>query len=115
MGSTKKTTTPSKKIGQKPATTLEAREDQLFSLAMDRAEEKLLDGTASSQLITHFLKLGSSKERLERKKLEKENQLLEAKTESIKEARKSGELYEKAIRAFAIYTGEVDDYEEDVL
>jgi hypothetical protein len=73
-----------KKRKRRPALTLEARENQIISLAMDRAEEQIRNGTASSQVITHFLKLGSYKEKLERQKLEEENKLLRAKTESIK-------------------------------
>ena len=62
----------------RPALTPEARENQLIALAIDRAEQQLLDGTASSQVITHYLKLGSSRERLERERLENENKLIRA-------------------------------------
>ena len=87
------------------ALTPEARENQLVSLAVDLAEQQLLDGTASSQVITHYLKLRTMKERLEREKLEKENELLKAKTESLQSAKNVEELYAKAIDAMKSYSG----------
>ena len=78
---------PVKKI--RPALTPEARENQLIALAVDLVEQRLLDGTASSQETTHFLKLGSMRNRLEMEKLEEENRLLKAKTESIQSQKKS--------------------------
>ena len=87
------------------ALTPEARENQLVSLAVDLAEQQLLAGTASSQVITHYLKLGTMKERLEREKLEKENELLKAKTESLQSAKNVEELYAKAIDAMKSYSG----------
>jgi hypothetical protein len=71
-----------------PATTPEARENQLIALAVDLAEKQLSEGTASSQVISHYLKLGSTREQLEKQKLEKENELLKAKTEAIKSQKK---------------------------
>lgn len=97
----------------RPALTPEARENQLIALAMDLAEERLRNGTASSQEVTHFLKLGSQKEILEREKLEKENQLLKSKTEALQSAKRVEELYADAIKAFSSYkSGEPgnDDY-----
>lgn len=98
----------------RPALTPEARESQLIALAIDRAEQQLLDGTASSQVITHFLKLGTMKERLERDKLERENRLLEAKVEAIKQQARLEELYSSVLDAFKEYNGvdEDEDYEE---
>lgn len=96
-----------------PALDPEARENQLISLAVNLAEEKLRDGTASNQLIVHYLKLGSSKERLEKEKLEKENELLKAKTEALESAKKSEELYAQAIAAITRYSGHYEDeYDE---
>lgn len=92
----------------RPALTPEARENQLIALAIDRAEQQLLDGTASSQVITHYLKLGSTKERLEREKLERENELLRAKAESIQSAQRIEELYKNALDAMRSYRGEGD-------
>lgn len=92
----------------RPALTPEARENQLIALAIDRAEQQLLDGTASSQVITHYLKLGSTKERLEREKLERENELLRAKAESIQSAQRIEELYKNALDAMRSYRGDGD-------
>ena len=72
-----------KKVARRPAITPEARENQLIALAVDLAERQLLEGTASSQVITHYLKLGSTKERIEKEILEKQKELIMAKTESI--------------------------------
>ena len=91
-----------------------ARENQLIALAIDRAEQQLLDGTASSQVITHYLKLGSTKDRLEREKLERENELLKAKTESIQSMQRIEELYKNALDAMRNYTYSGDsEYEEE--
>ena len=93
-------------IKRRPATTIEGRENQLISLAIDLAEKQLQEGTASSQVITHYLKLGSTKERLEKEKLEKENELLAAKTESIQSAKRVEELYQEALNAMKTYSGQ---------
>ena len=90
---------------RKPATSPEERENRMISLATDLAEQQLRDGTASSQIITHFLKLGTEKERLEREKLQHENLLLEAKTDAIKQAERIEELYNNAIAAMKEYGG----------
>lgn len=92
----------------RPALTPEARENQMIALAVDLAEQQLREGTASSQVITHYLKLGSTKERLEKEKLEEENKLLRAKTENIKSMKRSEELMEEALRAFRQYNGQAD-------
>ena len=91
----------------------EAREQQMIALAVNLAEQQLREGTASSQVITHYLKLGTQKEKLEREKLEKENELLRAKTETLQSQRKIEELYSEAINAFKKYSGHGDeDYDE---
>ena len=92
-----------------PALSVEARENQLIALAVDLAEKQLLEGTASSQVITHYLKLGSMRERLEREKLEKENALLRAKTEAIQSNQQNEELYAAAIDAMRLYSGNRGD------
>lgn len=97
-----------KKDSRRPATTPEARENQLISLAVDLAEKQLSEGTASSQVISHFLKLGSTVGRKELEKLEKENELLRAKTESLQSAKRVEELYESAIKAMRSYSGQDD-------
>ena len=96
----------------RPALTPEARENQMISLAVDLAERQLQGGTASSQVITHYLKLGSMRERLEREKLEEENKLLKARTEQIQSMKRVEELYEEAIKAMRNYggQGEQDEY-----
>lgn len=93
----------------KPALSPEARENQMISLAVDLAERQLIEGTASSQVITHYLKLGTMKEQLEREKLEKENELLRAKTEALQSAQHIEELYADAIKAMRSYSGDGDD------
>ncbi len=95
-----------------PAQTAEAREQQMIALSVNLAEKQLREGTASSQVITHYLKLGSMKERREREKLEEEIKLLRARTEELQAAKKVEELYEKAIHAFGIYNGEVPSDDE---
>lgn len=107
----------SKKI--RPATTPEARENQLIALAVDLAEKQLIEGTASSQVITHYLKLGSTKEKIEREILEKQKMLIEAKTENLQSSKRIEELYVNAINAMKNYSGqghssneEDDEYED---
>lgn len=94
---------PSRKI--RPATNPEARENQLISLAVDLAEKQLLEGTASSQVITHFLKRGSTKEKIEQEILEKQKALLDAKTESLQSAKRIEDIYNDALNAFRGYSG----------
>ncbi len=96
---------------RRPALTPEARELQLISLAVDLAEKQLMEGTASSQVITHYLKLGSSKERLEKEKLEEENKLLRAKTKAVESSEEIKALYADAVKAMQRYSGaeDVDD------
>lgn len=96
----------------RPALTPEARENQMIALAVDLAEKQLMEGTASSQVITHFLKLATVREQLEREKLEKENELLRVKTEAIESAKRVEELYSDALKAMRNYRGEPDD--EDI-
>ena len=96
-----------------PATTPEARENQMISYAVDLAEKQLREGTASSQVITHYLKLGSTKERLEKEILEKQKELITAKTESIKSGKKVEELYLNALNAMKSYSGNRGSQDED--
>ena len=108
MGNAKATKTSGSTRKIRPALSPEARENQMIDLAIGLAEKQLMDGTASSQVITHYLKLAGVQEKLEREKLEKENELLRAKTESIQSERRSEELFEKAIKAFGVYSGRGD-------
>lgn len=96
----------------RPALSPEARENQLVALATDLAEKQLREGTASSQVITHYLKLGSSKERIEKEILEKQKELIEAKTQNLQSAKRIDELYAQALAAMRSYSGqgEPDDY-----
>lgn len=97
----------------RPALTPEARENQMISLAVDLAEKQLLEGTASSQVITHFLKLATTKAELEKEKLRQENELTKAKIKSLNSQDNSEQLYKDAIAAMKRYGGhggEPDDY-----
>lgn len=98
---------------RRPATTDEGRENQMVSLAVDLAEKQLSDGTASSQVITHFLKMGSSREKLEQERLRRENALLESKVEAMASAKRIEELYEAAIVSMRLYSGTTT--EEDLM
>lgn len=101
----------------KPATSPEERENQLINLAMDAAEEQLSNGSASSQVITHFLKLATIKEQLEREKLAAEVELANAKKKELESNDEREKLYRDAINAFRGYSGqdveENDDYDYD--
>ena len=102
-----------KKPRRPPATTVEARENQLISIAYDEAETQIREGRASSQVLTHFLKIGSARETLERDRLRKENILLEAKAEAMEGAKRIEALYEEAIKAMRAYAGQDDSEDED--
>lgn len=92
----------------RPALTPEARENQMIYLAESLAEKQLLDGTASAQVITHYLKLGSSENKVQRQILEKQKDLISAKTESLQSQKRIEELYSKAIDAMREYNGKDD-------
>lgn len=99
----------------RPATTPEDREDELVSLAYDLAEEQLRMGQASSQTIQHFLKAGSTREKIEKIRLAGDVKLAQAKIEAMEAATKMDALYAEAIRAMSIYQGrepEPSDEEE---
>lgn len=106
MGKVKVTKSSSEKSSSiRPALTPEARENQLIFLATELAEKQLKEGTASSQVITHYLKLGSSKERIEKEILERQKELITAKTEALQSAKHVEELYADAINAMKAYSG----------
>lgn len=96
----------------RPAITEDGREKQLIALAVDLAEKQLREGTASSQVITHYLKMGSTREKLEREGLEEENKLKRAKTKAIEDSKEIKELYVDALKAMKRYSGQ-DDEEYD--
>jgi len=103
---------PKKEDKQKrrpPAKTPEAREDQLVALAINLAEQQLSEGTASSQVMTHFLKLGSTKDRIEKELLEEKKKVLKAKVEAMESAKRVEQLYTKALDAMKDYSGKGDD------
>jgi hypothetical protein len=97
----------------RPARTPEAQENYMINLAMKLVEKRLLEGTASSAETTHFLKLATSKNELEKTKLEEENKLLRAKTETLQNAKHSEEMYGKVIAAMKKYNGLGEDDEYD--
>lgn len=98
----------------RPALTPESREDQLVALAINLAEKQLLEGTASAQVISHFLKIGSTKERIEKEILEEQKDLIKAKTEALKSEKRVEELYEEALNAMRRYAGqEVEEEDEE--
>lgn len=90
---------------EEPALTPEARENQLISLSERLAEKQLREGTASAQVIVHYLRLGSQREKLEREKLRYESMMLEAKTEALKSSQNVEHLYAEAMEAFRRYSG----------
>lgn len=96
-----------------PAASIEARENQLILLATNLAEKQLREGTASSQVIAHYLKLGSTRERLEQERIRYENELAGAKTAKIQSDRRSEELFQEAIAAMRSYRGIDEEGEED--
>ncbi len=101
---------PARKV--RPALTPEARENQMISLAVDLAERQLMDGTASAQVITHYLKLATQKEKIEQQILEKQKDLIMAKTESLQSAKRIEELYKNALEAMRNYSGHGGESEE---
>lgn len=96
-----------------PAKTPEGRENQLISLAVDLAEKQLMEGTASAQVITHYLKLGTTREELEKEKLKRENELLKAKAEAYQSSKEVEKLYQQALAAMRSYSGSDSDIYED--
>lgn len=98
---------------RRPATTPEAREHQVVALAFDLAERQIRAGTASAQVISHFLKLGSSREQLEQERLANENVLLRAKAEALAAHARIEELYGEAIQAMRSYAGHEDPQDSD--
>lgn len=98
---------------QRPASTIEGRENQLVALAVDLAEKQLREGTASSQVITHYLKIGSTKEKQEKEKLEEEIKLLRAKTENLESMKRMEDMYKTVIDSMREYSGRIGDELDD--
>lgn len=97
----------------RPATTPEGRENQLISKALDLAERQITEGTASSQVITHFLKMASTREKLEQERLHRENLLLSAKVEQIASQKRIEDMYNSALNAMRQYSGEQPEPYDD--
>ena len=97
----------------RPATTPEARENQMINYAVDLAEQQIKDGTASSQVITHFLKLGTTKERIEKEILNERKELLKAQTEAMRSAERVEKIYSEALDAMRRYSGNDGVVEDD--
>lgn len=99
---------------QRPSNTVEGRENQLVALAVDLAEKQLREGTASSQVITHYLKIGSTKEKQEKEKLQEEIKLLRAKTENLESMKRMEDMYKTVIDSMREYSGSMmGDFDED--
>lgn len=113
MAKRTKTTSKDTQKKMRPATTPEARENQMIALAVDLAEKQLIEGTASSQVITHYLKLATTKEKIEREILEKQKELIVAKTENLQSAKRIEELYSNALKAMQNYSGQTCPMEDD--
>lgn len=109
MGRARKKADIDTPVMMRPALTPETRENQLISLAVDLAEKQLREGTASSQVITHYLKLGSTKERIEKEILEKQKDLIDAKTQNLKSMERQEQMYADALKAFRGYSGHGDE------
>ena len=113
MARVKAPSSPNSQRSIRPALTPEARENQLIALAIDLVEQRLLDGTASSQETTHFLKLASRKAKLETERFELENELIKAKTQALKDQADMKVLYADAIAAMRRYSGNGGDFDDD--
>lgn len=112
MAKVKAAGSSTKDINIRPALNPENDEGQMISLAMSLVKQRLIDGTASSQETTHFLKLASGKARLEKEILEKQRDLITAKTEQLQSQKRMEELYSEAIAAMRRYSGQGDSYDE---
>lgn len=97
----------------RPATTPEAQEMRMMSLAINLAEQQLVDGTASTQIISRYLQMASSREKAEMEKLRLENELLKAKTEQLGSQAQSADLAAEAINAFRKYAGQSGEGDTD--
>ena len=106
-------TTSSTSKRRRPGLTPEARENQLIADAMDMAEEQIRNRTASSQVLTHFLKLATTKMELEKEKIRYDIELSKAKTEAIQSSQHTEELYKNAIKAMQRYSGQGASEEDE--
>lgn len=100
-------------IAQSQALTPEARENQVINRAYDLAERRIIEGTASDTLLSHFLKMGSSKARIEKEILEREKELVTARTEALQSTKRSEEMFAEALAAMKHYNGQEDDGDDE--
>lgn len=105
MATRRRTNSQASETSRAPARTPQERENQLISLAVDLTERQLQEGTASAQVISHYLKLGSSRERLEQERLKHENALLVTKREALESEMRTADLINDALKAMQAYTG----------
>lgn len=96
-----------------PAKSPKARENQLINLAMKLAEQQLMDGSATSQVVVHFLKLATTKEQLENEKLKADLKVAEAKIKHMESQSMANELFEKALKAFSTYAGSKEETNDE--
>lgn len=96
-----------------PAKTPEARENQIIAAAWDLAEERILDGTASNALLVQCLRMGSTKERIEKELMSERIRNTKIKTEAIESEKRMDEIYAKALNAMRIYSGRSPYEDED--
>lgn len=116
MAKARKQTQESTEFESGYALTPEARENQLIALATNLAEKQMREGTASSQVITHYLKLATTREQIEKEKMKEEIKVLKAKAQALESAKHVEELYTEAIAAFKRYNGQYEEaYDENVL
>lgn len=113
MKTTKSKPSSERKRTRRRALSPEAREQQMVSLAIDLAEQQLIDGTASSQVITHYLKLGSSKEKKDLEKAEAEIALMKAKISSLEREERIEDLFKSALDSFKVYSGQTVTAEDE--
>lgn len=97
---------------RRPSPSFEDRENQMIHLAVGLAEKQLLAGTASAQTINHYLKLGSTREVLEKQRLRRENELLNAKVEALSDQKDVKQMLDQAINAMGIYSGQLDEEDD---
>lgn len=109
MASRRRTSSQANDTSRAPARTPDERENQLIGLAVDLTERQLMEGTASAQVISHYLKLGSSRERLEQARLKNEVALLQTKRDAMEAEMRTAELIENALQAMKAYSGNIPD------
>lgn len=109
MGRTKKNVDDIQEIPRRtPPRDPDEWENRMINLTMNAVEQRIANGTASAAEYVHFLKLGSSRERLEQEDKRRDIQLKSAKTEALESAKRIEALYSDAVNAMRRYSGQVD-------